>query len=142
MTDFDRTQDLIRAYYAAFNRGDREAMLDLLADDVVHDLNQGPREIGKPAFAIFMQRMDAHYRETLTDVVVAASTDGARASAEYVVHGTYVSTDAGLPEATGQRYVLPGGAFFDVVEVEGQARIARVTNYYNLEDWIAQVMRQ
>ena len=50
MTDFDRTQDLIRAYYAAFNRGDREAMLDLLADDVVHDLNQGPRETGRETF--------------------------------------------------------------------------------------------
>ena len=41
-----------------------------------------------------------------------------------------------------RRYVLPGGAFFDVVEVDGESRIARVTNYYNLEDWIRQVMRQ
>ncbi|MBE2212193.1 MAG: nuclear transport factor 2 family protein [Xanthomonadaceae bacterium] len=142
MTDFNRTHDLIHAYYAAFNRGDREAMLTLLTDDVVHDLNQGPRETGKPAFAVFMQRMDAHYRETLADIAVMVNTDGAHAGAEYVVHGEYVSTDEGLPEATGQRYVLPGGAFFDVVEVDGESRIARVTNYYNLEDWIRQVMRQ
>ena len=142
MTDFNRTHDLNHAYYAAFNRGDREAMLTLLTDDVVHDLNQGPRETGKPAFAVFMQRMDAHYRETLADIAVMVNTDGAHAGAEYVVHGEYVSTDEGLPEATGQRYVLPGGAFFDVVEVDGESRIARVTNYYNLEDWIRQVMRQ
>ena len=40
---------LVRAYYDAFNRGDRAAMLDLLAEDVVHDLNQGARETGREA---------------------------------------------------------------------------------------------
>ena len=61
----DRATELVLAYYAAFNRGDRQAMLALLADDVVHDLNQGARENGKAAFAAFMQRMDASYRERL-----------------------------------------------------------------------------
>ncbi|MCA8081989.1 nuclear transport factor 2 family protein [Burkholderia cepacia] len=37
---------LITAYYDAFNRGDREAMLSMLTDDVAHDLNQGAREVG------------------------------------------------------------------------------------------------
>ena len=50
MTDTER---LIRAYYAAFDAGDREAMLALLAEEVVHDINQGPREVGKPAFRAF-----------------------------------------------------------------------------------------
>jgi steroid delta-isomerase-like uncharacterized protein len=131
----DRAIELVLAYYAAFNRGDRDAMLALLADDVVHDLNQGAREVGKAAFAAFMQRMDASYRERLEDVVVMASADGTRAGAEYVVHGQYLSTDEGLPEARGQAYVLPGGAFFDIRD----DRIARVSNYYNLPDWIAQV---
>jgi len=40
-----------------------------------------------------------------------------------------------LPPANGQKYVLPGGAFFDI----RGGKIARVTNYYNLQDWIAQV---
>jgi hypothetical protein len=31
--------------------------------------------------------------------------------------------------------VLPGGAFFDV---KGQ-RLTRVTNYYNLQDWLRQI---
>jgi steroid delta-isomerase-like uncharacterized protein len=131
----DRAIEIVLAYYAAFNRGDREAMLALLADDVVHDLNQGARETGKAAFAAFMQRMDASYRERLEDVVVMATIDGERAAAEYVVHGQYLRTDEGLPEARGQAYVLPGGAFFDI---RGE-RIARVSNYYNLQDWVAQV---
>ena len=131
----DRAIELVLAYYAAFNRGDREAMLALLADDVVHDVNQGARETGKEAFAAFMRRMDASYREQLHDIVVMATQDGGRAAAEYVVHGEYLRDDEGLPPARGQKYVLPGGAFFDIRD----DRIARVSNYYNLQDWIAQV---
>jgi len=136
----DRATTLILAYYAAFNRGDWTAMLALLTDDVAHDLNQGARETGRDAFAAFLARMDRSYREQLRDIVVMASPDGARAAAEYVVHGDYLIADDGLPPANGQKYVLPGGAFFDIVFPDGgSGRIARVTNYYNLQDWIAQV---
>ena len=134
----DRATTLVLDYYAAFNRGDRDAMLALLTDDVAHDLNQGPRETGRDAFVAFMARMDRSYREQLRDIVVMASPDGARAAAEYVVHGEYLADDEGLPPANGQTYVLPGGAFFELRD----GRIARVTNYYNLQDWIAQVSRQ
>ena len=131
----DRATALILGYYAAFNRGDWAAMLALLTDDVAHDLNQGTRETGRDAFAAFLARMDRSYREQLRDIVVLAPLDGQRAAAEYVVHGEYHSTDGGLPPASGQKYVLPGGAFFEIRD----DRIARVTNYYNLQDWIAQV---
>ncbi len=126
---------LIENYYAAFDRGDWEAMLAHLTEDVVHDLNQGAREKGRSAFRAFLGRMDASYSEQLADIVVSATPDGTRAAAEYVVHGTYKASDEGLPPARGQKYVLPGGAFFDIKD----GRIARVTNYYNLQDWIAQV---
>ena len=128
---------LINSYYDAFNRADWEGMLALLTDDVAHDLNQGARETGREAFRAFLARMDRSYSEQLRDITVMAVADGTRAAAEYVVHGTYKASDAGLPEARGQQYVLPGGAFFEV----RQGRIARVSNYYNLNDWIAQVSR-
>lgn len=127
--------ELVRGYYDAFNRGDWAGMLERLSDDVAHDLNQGARESGREVFAAFLRRMEASYREQLREVVVMASADGTRAAAEYVVHGEYHHTDEGLPPANGQRYVLPGGAFFDI----RGGRIARVSNYYNLQDWIAQV---
>jgi len=130
-----RAMVLIHAYYEAFNRGDWVGMLACLDEDVVHDLNQGAREHGREAFAAFLQRMEASYREQLRDVVVMADDSGNRAAAEYVVHGEYHHTDEGLPPARGQRYVLPGGAFFDVRD----GRISRVSNYYNLQDWITQV---
>lgn len=127
--------DLIRRYYAAFNAGDWQTFFALLTEDVVHDLNQGARETGKPAFRAFIDRMNASYREQIVDIAVCVQADGARAAAEYVVLGTYLKTDAGLPPATGQTYRLPGGAFF---EIRGD-RIARVSNYYNLQDWLKQV---
>ena len=127
--------DLIRSYYDAFNRGDRQAMLALLTNDVAHDVNQGGRETGKGTFARFLAHMDRCYQEEIRDLVVMATPDGSRAAAEFTVQGTYLATDVGLPMAKGQRYSLPAGAFF---EVRG-GLIARVTTYYNLKEWTRQV---
>ena len=129
------TEALIARYYAAFNAGDNGGMLACLTDDVAHDINQGSRQSGKAAFADFLAHMDRCYKERLDDIVIMASADGSRAAAEFVVHGAYLNTDEGLPPATGQTYVLPAGAFFDVRD----GRISRVSVYYNLADWTAQV---
>ncbi|WP_422057013.1 ketosteroid isomerase-related protein [Sphingomonas sp.] len=131
----EATRALIERYYAAFNAGDSEAMLECLTEDVAHDINQGGRQSGKAAFRDFLAHMDRCYRERLTDIVVMTAPDGARAAAEFVVHGEYLTSDEGLPPATGQTYVLPAGAFFEVRD----GAIARVSVYYNLADWIAQV---
>ena len=129
------TAALIRDYYAAFNRGDTNAMLDFLTDDVIHDVNQGERRQGKEKFRAFSARMEHNYKEELKDIVVMVSKDGTRASAEFNVHGIYKNTDEGLPPAKGQTYVLPAGTFFAIRD----GKIARVTTYYNLTDWITQV---
>lgn len=129
------TEKLIRDYYAAFNAGDMDTFLSLLDERVVHDINQGGREVGREAFARFMERMNRNYRERLEDIKIMTDTDGGRAAAEFTVLGAYLKTDEGLPAARGQTYRLPAGAFFEVRD----GRITRVTNYYNLQDWIAQV---
>lgn len=130
-----QTQDLITRYYAAFNAGDMNTFLGMLTEDVVHDINQGLREQGREAFAAFMQRMNRNYREQIVDIVVLAEPSGRRAAAEFTVLGEYLATDEGLPPANGQTYRLPAGAFFEIRE----GKVARVTNYYNLQDWLAQV---
>jgi steroid delta-isomerase-like uncharacterized protein len=130
-----QTLALIERYYAAFNAGDRTAMLACLADNVAHDINQGERQLGKPAFAAFMTHMDRCYAEELTGITIMACPDGTRAAAEFVVHGQYLATDAGLPPAKGQRYTLPAGAFFTLRD----GLIARISVYYNLPDWTRQV---
>lgn len=128
-------RSLIESYYAAFNAGQSQAMLDILSPNVVHEINQGAREIGKDKFAAFLDHMNISYRERLTDIVVMPSADGTRAAAEFMVHGEYLRTDPGLPAAHGQRYVLAAGAFFEIRD----GLIARVTNYYNLAEWLRQI---
>ena len=129
------TQELISLYYQTFNRGDRPAFLRLLHPDVLHDINQGGSESGIEAFRLFLDRMDRSYAEQVEDLVVMPSADGTRAAAEFYIRGTYLSTDDGLPPDTGQTYHLRVGAFFEIKE----GLVARVTNYYNLTDWLRQV---
>jgi steroid delta-isomerase-like uncharacterized protein len=129
------TQQLLHNYYAAFNRQDWSGFLDLLTDDVVHDINQGGREVGRDAFRQFLARMDRSYAEQIKDITVMTNADGTRAAVEFTVHGTYKNTDEGLPPATGQRYLLPAGAFFEIRD----GKVARISNYYNLQDWLKQV---
>ena len=133
---------LIRAYYAAFNAQDMERFFALLTDDVRHAISQGGEETGKPAFARFMAHMNQCYRERITDLVVMTDTTGTQAAAEFTVHGTYISTDpgvpAGTPAAAGQTYTLPAGAFFSLAG----GRIARISNHYNLGDWVRRFLQQ
>jgi steroid delta-isomerase-like uncharacterized protein len=131
----DRAIELVLSYYAAMNRHDPAAVLALLGDDVVHELNQGPREVGKAAFAAFLERIEGCYRERLSDIVVLASPDGLRAAAEYMVDGEYVADDIGMPPARGQRYRMPGAAFFALRD----GLIRRVSDHYNLQEWFSQV---
>lgn len=128
-------KSLIQDYYAAFNTGDREALLAMLTDDVIHEINEGGVETGKEAFRAFLGRMDRCYRETVEELVVFTAGDSGRAAAEFVIQGEYLATDEGLPPARGQAYRLRVGAFFELRE----GRIARVTNYYNLRNWLALV---
>ena len=127
--------DTITRYFAAFNAGDTQSMIDCLSDDVAHHVNEGNIRVGKEKFAEFCDHMSRCYREELTDMVVFSTPDGSRAAAEYIVNGTYLETDVGLPEARGQSYRLPAGSFFDLKD----GKISRVTTYYNLSDWMAQV---
>ena len=125
----------VAAYYAAFNAGDVDAMIAMVADDVIHDVNQGERRQGKDRFHAFCARMAHHYREELQDIVIMTSDDGTRAAAEFNVSGVYMESEPGLPVAAGQKYLLPAGTFF---ALDGN-KITRVSSYYNLTDWIMQV---
>jgi steroid delta-isomerase-like uncharacterized protein len=131
------TGALIERYLAAFNAGDSDGMLECLHEDVAHDINQGGREIGKEKFRWFNAEMSRHYEERLADIVIMVAEGGVRAAAEFTVHGTYKTTAEGLPPANGQSYTLPAGIFFEIDD----GLISRVTTYYNLEDWIAQVKK-
>lgn len=125
-------KSLIESYYAAFNSGDHEALLAMLDENVVHEINEGAAEIGRDTFRAFLERMDLCYKESAEELVVFADESGTRAAAEFYIRGQYLTTDEGLPEATGQEYYLRVGAFFEIAG----GKITRVTNYYNLRTWL------
>jgi steroid delta-isomerase-like uncharacterized protein len=129
------TAKLVRRYYDAFNAKDWDSMLVCVSEDIRHDVNEGDRRGGKAAFREFLAQMNRSYDERLEDIVVMVDETGRRAAAEFTVHGRYLVADPGLPEARGQTYVLPVGAFLAVTN----GKITRVTTYYNLKNWIAQV---
>ncbi len=126
---------LIDSYFQAFNDGRTDDMLDLLHEEIEHHVNEGQIRRGKALFAEFNAHMSKCYRENLTDMVIFVNADGSRAAAEFTVNGTYLARDEGLPQARGQIYKLPAGSFFTIRE----GKIARVTTYYNLADWMKQV---
>ncbi len=130
-----QTEKLIKAYYDRFNAQDVDGFLALLSDKVVHDISQGGVEKGKPAFRKFLGHMNACYREKVKNLVVMTSPDGRRAAAEFDLTGAYLKTDGKLPKATGQRYKLRVGAFFEVK----RGKIVRISNHYNMKDWLRQV---
>lgn len=125
----------IQAYFDAFNAGDTDGMLSCLDDNIAHHVNEGEVRTGKDAFRSFCAHMTRCYRENLTDMVIFEAENGTRAAAEFVVNGTYLQTDEGLPEAHGQTYRLPAGSFFSLEN----GKITRVVTYYNLADWMRQV---
>ena len=123
------------AYYAAFNANDPAGMLACVTDDVEHRVNEGESRFGRGKFMEFCAHMGVSYRERLDPIEIFVNETGSRGAAEFTVHGEYLKTDPGLPEAKGQVYVLPAGAFFELRD----GKISRVTTFYNLADWIRQV---
>ena len=126
---------LLGSYYDAFNRRDADAMLALVTEDILHEPSQGAARSGKRAFADFLAHMDRCYHEKVIDPVFMVDENNAYGAAEFRIEGVYFESDAGLPPASRQSYRLRVGAFFEFRD----GKIARVTNHYNLADWIAQV---
>lgn len=127
---------LVRDYIGALNADNTDGVLELMSDDVIHDVNQGERRRGRDRYRAFHARMMHHYEERLHDPVVMVSRDGTRAAVEYNVKGVYKVTEQGLPPASEQPYALPGGTFFEIEN----GRISRITTYLNMTDWLTQIM--
>lgn len=131
-------QELIKRYYAAYDNHDMDTFLSLLTDDVVHDINQGTREVGKPAFKKFMEEVFKISDEKVKNLEIMTNGAGNRVAAEFTVEGTYsvpVPSMPELPPAQGQKYRLLVGSFFEIKD----GKISRVTVYYNFQDWLRQV---
>lgn len=129
------SEDLIRKFFKHLNAEEwREASL-LLSDQILHDINQGPRVIGREPFLKYLVETARYYKEVVSDVFVLSSEDGSRGSAEFYVHGEYLKTHGLLPKAHGQRYEGFHGVFF---EIEDQ-QISRFSHYFNYQSFLEQL---
>jgi steroid delta-isomerase-like uncharacterized protein len=129
------TRKLIATYYDRFNAQDVDGFLALLDPKIVHEISQGGSEVGKTKFATFLAHMNDCYREKVSQLVVMTNPDGSRAAAEFRLDGKYLKTDGDFMKARGQKYRLRVGAFFEIKH----GRVARISNHYNLKDWMRQV---
>lgn len=129
--------ELIQTYYQQFNQKNYDGMIRLVSENIAHGINEGGIEVGRDAFKTFLCTMDQHYDEQAVNIEIFTGGNSGRMAAEFIINGTYKATAPGLPVAKGQTYSLPVGAFFCIED----HLITRVTNYYNLQDWIHQVSR-
>lgn len=131
-----KTQNLLNNYYAAFNSQDTDTILALLSHDIVHDIGQGRREFGRVAYGRFIEGLSNFCQEHIFDIEIMSNEDGSRAAAEFTILGSYSHRAQGSPPASGQTFRVPGGTFFEIRD----GKITRISNYYGLQDWLAQAM--
>jgi steroid delta-isomerase-like uncharacterized protein len=131
-----KTQILLNSYYAAFNAQNTDAILALLSHDIVHDIGQGRREFGRLAYGRFIEAMSNFCQEHIFNIEIMSNEDGSRAAAEFTILGSYGHAAQGTLPASGQTFRVPGGTFFDIRD----GKITRISNYYGLQDWLAQAM--
>lgn len=124
--------ELIKKYYNHFNNQEFDQMIACLDKNVIHELNEGDAQQGIDKFKSFMKVMDEHYSEQVKELCVFQSENKNRYAAEFFIDGKYTKTQNGLPDANGQKYYIRVGAFFEVKD----QKITRVTNHYNLKNWI------
>ncbi len=120
---------LVERYYEALNNRDIDALLEMLSEDVIFDVNCGQREVGKQAFGRCVRQLSVSYQEHIFDIEIMTNDNGCRVAAEFMVLGICMDeTDpGGEPPDLGQTYRLPGGAFFEVEN----GKIIRVSANYN-----------
>jgi ketosteroid isomerase-like protein len=67
---------LLTRYFNALNERDSRACLDLLSDDVLLDINQGPHEQGVQAFAEYLERMQRVFGDTVDNLQILKNPMG------------------------------------------------------------------
>jgi len=126
---------MLNSYFQFLNEKNWQAACSLMAEQVLHDVNQGDRVIGVEPLFKYHEEMARYYQQTYSDWHILVSADGKRASAEFYVDGKYLKTHGMLPPGYGQQYELPQGIFFEIED----GKISRLTHYFNVQSFIEQI---
>lgn len=126
---------LVQKYYDTLLVQDLDGFLALLADNVVHEINQGPTEVGKNLFKPFMEKQFSSGKINIKDLIILTSPDGKYASSRFICSGNYNVAQTGAPIAKGQHWEVPVVSFFKI----DNGKITHVAVYYNSNEWQKQL---
>jgi steroid delta-isomerase-like uncharacterized protein len=126
---------LIEDYYQTVLAQDLKGFINLLSDDVVHEINQASTENGKEKFKIFMEDQFSHGKIEIKDMIILTSKDGKYASSRFICSGTYAKSVEGYPPAKGQHWEIPVVSFFKI----NNGKISQVGVYYNAKEFEKQI---
>lgn len=129
------SNQIIKQYYDAILEQSVPNFLNLLSEDVVHEINQGDTEVGKSKFKTFMEQQFSYGEIEINDLIILSSQDGKYGFSRYLCSGKHVKNVEGYPPATGQHWKIPVVTYFTI----NNNKISHVAVYYNQKDWINQV---
>ena len=99
-------EDLMRAYYAAYNADQDEQIAALLAEDVILASPAGTRE-GREAYLDTFRWMTEHFADTMIPTDISGDDDGATVAIENnLIAKQDVADFMGRSVAEGERIVL------------------------------------
>lgn len=99
--------DIAKAYIAAFNNRDGNALTELLNEDVIHDNARGNRIIGQSDTRERLAQMALSLDWAMHDAMIMTDESGFNAAIHGTLRGTYSETIDGLPPANGQNFDIP-----------------------------------
>lgn len=130
-------QDIVRAYYAAYNEKNTDQLSALMMADVVYEPNQGKKMTGSDKYKEYVADTFKTVEEKCNDLVVYSSSRSKKIVAKTNVSGKYIKDVEGYPKAHGQSYKIQVLEVFEIVD----SKIKSLSTYYNEKDWVAQISR-
>lgn len=130
-----KTEALIQAYIDAANIPDNAAILALMDDDIVFEINQGMRQIGKDNLRLILASKAAHMKEQLADAVIMSNVDGNFGAAEFTWKGSNLVALEGFPNSGGQRFSMRAVITFEVED----GKFTRITSHRDVNEWKRQI---
>ena len=125
----------IDRYVQAWNSHDAANVAELMADDVAfEDVGAGQAHQGREAVKAFAASTLV-WSSDFSMVVVTSQQDGDQYAFEWEVSGTNTGAVAGLP-VTNKPFRIRG---VSIGERDGEGRIVRNRDYWNLADYFVQV---
>ena len=126
---------VLEEWLAAFNAGDPDQLLALVADDGLWEepaiglAARGPDAIRAHLERLFTAAPDIRYE------VTSSIVSGDRAVVEWIVTGTYRADFPGLPPAADQPFSFRGASVFELED----GKVQRYTEYWDAYAFLVQL---